>query len=177
MKYLIPFLLVFASCQLVPSNRTDTTSLTASESIANQQQQTIKSIMETQKPPPVRIDFGTNSVEVAQAYRHEIELTGSGSTSAGASSASSFLKKNSLPIGISMLLAAAGAVAIFAAIKYARKQSAAFNAGFTAVDQTFANKIRNIRERAMVSTDHTEISRFNAEIATLESERARVRLN
>jgi hypothetical protein len=109
-----------------------------------------------------------------QPYREEIHYSSNVDATDKEKTTESTSKSVSIPLGVNLILLAAGILAVIFAINRARNSSLAVNALYQTFDSALAGQIRSVRERAILSTDNQTISMLNAQIADLEAQRGRL---
>lgn len=190
MKAVIAILscLLLTGCgALLPSTNQRSQSAQESSKAVASQAQTLKKVVEGSKPPEIKIGGWGNTVEFAGRlpdekpvvgidvpYRESVQYKSSLETDNHAASESDFWSKSTIPMGVNLMLLAAGILAIIFAINRARQSSAAANAAFQATDAGLASLIRSLRDRASTSTDPARIADYQTQIAELESQRGRL---
>lgn len=112
---------------------------------------------------------GTNAV-----VREVIEATSSDLTDAGSKDKATGFFSVTLPMGVKLLLLAAGSGALLLVIWLIRRSSAAADAAFRVADQGAAVAISHVENALATTTDPTELSKLNALRATLEKERGKL---
>lgn len=189
---------LLTSCSLLPSHKTESQSLKTSESLKASQSETLRRIT-TGTPAPSRdvkvggllnrVELKSDPIPPGVAYtsaapvvavqlpRDEINYRSSLNTDADSDSAAKGKFSMSIPVGVSLLLAAAGILAVLFAIKRVRQSSAAVDVAMSAADQALKGRIQAFRDRAMLSTDPHEIAAANAHIASLEADRGKLAAN
>lgn len=178
---------------LLPSTNQRSQSAQESSKAVASQAQTLKKVVEGTKPPEIKIGGWGNKIDFAGRYFEEPKVTGidvpiqstvpyresvqyqsSLETDNHAASESDFWSKSTIPMGVNLMLLAAGILAIIFAINRARQSSAAANAAFQTADAGLASLIRSLRDRASTSTDPARIADYQTQIAELESQRGRL---
>lgn len=170
-------LLLMWGCGMVPSSKTNTLDSRAAGSATAQHETTLRRATEGVLPANVTITIGkggtVNYVPPAVSVPFKEELVVD--DDAGQSSESTFswarLDKQVIPWGIRLCLAALGILLLVWAIKYLRRSSPAVDAVLRVADEGIATRVARYQERAIASTDPSEIARMTASIASLQAER------
>lgn len=190
MKALVSILACLLLCgcgALLPSTSQRSQSAQESSKAVASQSQALKKVVEGNKPPEIKIGGWGNTVEfsgkapddkpvvgVDVPYRETTEYKSSLATDNDSSSKADFWSKSTIPMGVNLMLLAAGILAIIFAVNRARQSSAAANAAFQAADSGLASLIRSLRDRAATNTDPARIAEFQTQIAELEAQRGRL---
>lgn len=153
---------LLAGCShLIPTERTESAGVKASETISATHDLTVEAAVKTLAPT-----ISTNGGSI-RIYSKAAQVAGSTENI----SANSLLK---IPFGVKLMLLAGGLGALTAVIWFIRRQYAAVDVAFRTADQGFARAIEKVRARAVAATDHREIALAQQEIAQLEAERGRI---
>lgn len=179
-------LLVGCGTLLPSSNQRSQSAQESSKAVASQSQ-TLKKVVEGNKPPEIKIGGWGNTVEFAGRlpderpvvgvdvpYRESVQYQSSLATDNHATSEADFWSKSTIPMGVNLMLLAAGILAVLFAVRIARNSSAAANVAFQTADAGLASLIRSLRDRASTSTDPARIADYQTQIAELESQRGRL---
>ena len=160
------------------SLRKESSSVNATENLAHKQDNLAEAALEGKHAPVPSLtisgDENKIDLQVAQEpYNQRSKFMGGLATNARSTEHWTYDLTTSIPLGISLLLVAAGLAAIILAIRSARRSSAAIDTGFQAADNALAAMIRQFRSKA-ASKPTPEI---HAAIADLEAERGRLQSN
>lgn len=188
--------LLLAGCgTLLPStNQRSRSAQETSKSVAAQKQ-SLQKVVEGNKAPEIRVGGWGNKVDFAgryfeepqvtgidiapersspRPYRERVEYSSELDTDHAADSASTWWSRTTIPMGVNLLLLAAGILAVIFAVNRARQSSAAANAAFQVTDAGLASLIRSLRDRSAIATDPSRIAELQTQIAELESQRGRL---
>lgn len=198
------FACLFAGCSILPQKRTDSAAVATVEKAAQSNAEKFSRVVEGQPAPApvvtppahVTVSGSSNAVtfaapasgpytsgmtlgpgafpSAAVGYREEVTFEANTSASAGTSETASAFSKVSLPLGVSLILFAAGIVAVFLAIRFARRSSAAVNVAWEAGDQFAAGIVRKLKNLSATETDERELAWLNQFRAEIEEERGRM---
>lgn len=169
-----------AGCgSLVPVERSRSQSVQATESLAVEQERTIRRMLEVTPaaaaPPAASSPKGP--APVAQPLREELSYTTSTRTGAGSAQLASGQDRSSIPLGVKLVLLAAGVASLVGALLLAWRYAKATAAGqaLALADDVLAQRVRALRAESATSTDQQAIARVQAQVAELEAERGRLR--
>lgn len=123
-------------------------------------------------PAPVRIPLPEVTPPVP--FEETVTVNSEAAAKVSEDRKDTLASKVSLPLGVSLLIFAAGVLAVLYAIRTARVSSGAVDAAFGAADEVLKRGIDRARERAMNSVDAAEIAREQTRIATYEAERGKL---
>lgn len=193
---LLSFAVLLSGCgALLPSRKSESAAVKAAESVSTTQNETVRHIVKAPaqkapeqteikigglgnkvdvrfpEPPPQERQIACEPAQYQSDTTYSIQRTGKAGIKED-------LKGNfdvSIPMGVNLLLLAGGVIAIVIAIKIAKNSSASTKAAFDMADSVIAHRIRAFRERVAQSTDASELARLNAEIASLEADRGRLK--
>lgn len=193
---LILLLIVTPGCgMLLPSTRNRGQSAQESSRAVATQEQTLSRVVKGTPKPDITVGGWGNKVEFvgrlpaepevrgidvpyaspqAEPYSEQTEFHSSLATDHDSEASGSFLSKTTIPMGVNLMLLAAGILAVLFAVRMARNSSAAANVAFQTADAGLASMIRSLRDRAAVSTDPGRIADYQTQIAELESQRGRL---
>jgi len=195
MKLLILFtfgVLIFTACSLLPTNRTQESSLKTSENLGSQNAVLVKHTVEGEKAPTVpnlTVSGASNQVEItvnpardAALYRAitEVDSTSDQSATSKLSERSKF--SMSLPWGIALCATALGILGVTFALKYAiktaRASSVAVDQAFQTGDNFLGEFIRQTRTKmndAMLAGKQAEAAAHAQSLAEIESQRGKLK--
>lgn len=153
----------------------ESTSVKATENLAHEQNSIATQSLSGQHAPvpSLSIEGDDNTIDVKvepEPYRQETTFGGGIIARARSTDMFSHDLKTYLPWGISLILLAAGIMAILYALKAARRSSAAVDASFGAADTALANTIKQLRSRVAAGPDPA----IQSTIADLEADRGKL---
>lgn len=155
-------ILLLVGCgTLMPSESTSEETARATSSIANRQTQSFSAVLEAAKP--VTHD------------RSEISYSAESGQQASSDQAAWFERVTQIPMGVKLLLLAAGGLAIFFVVRLVMKHSAAATAVAGASDEAIASTIRWLRQKATSTTDPQVKVDLQGQVAELEAQRGRMK--
>lgn len=123
---------------------------------------------------PRQTAFASPPLAPVEPYREEISYNVNSDSKDKGTSASSFMKESTIPLGVNLALLGIGILIVMYAIKYARASSLSANAAYTAVDSALAEQIRAFRAKAITATDPQTITLLQSQIAEMESQRGKL---
>lgn len=163
-------LAILTGCgQLIPMKRSEQEGMKANQTIATEHELTVRRVVE-----PV-IGNGLTWSNGALPMRQDLEIHDRATVAGQSHEEAKGWYKQTVPLWVSLIGLGVGILIFFFAIKYARKSSPAVDAAWGAADNAVAGVIRNLRAKAVASTDAEELARLNGHIAELEGDRGRMR--
>jgi hypothetical protein len=180
-----------AGCSaLLPStNQRSQSAQESSRSVASQSQ-SLSKVVQGQKAPEIHVGGWGNKVEFSgkmpadqpvigvdvpqSGYQERTDFKSEVDTDNDATSAAHWWSKSTIPMGVNLLLLAAGILAIIFAVRRMMNASAAAHAALSTADAGLASLIRSLRDRAALASDPARIAEFQTQIAELESQRGRI---
>ena len=176
--------ILLCSCgSLLPSERQRSESVRATENLAVEQERTIRRVLEVTPQNSLagtRVSPGLTGsrdpVVTVTPLREDLSYTTKTRTGAGSANRSEASLVESIPLGVKILLVAAGTGALVLAVRYAVKsvRGTAIGEAIALADSSLSASIRAKRHAAQVETDPATMARLNAEIAESEAERGRL---
>lgn len=185
---------LIAGCSILPTKRSEESAVKTTDRLSSEQNLTVRRVIEGEKRaephpmPNVTVSGASNQVEIAinpspsgtnsHPFAETLEIGSSLGQTAASAEAATGRASVSIPLGVSLGLAAVGLTALVFAVRYAitsaRKSSAAVDATLKAVDSEIAARIRGRRTTVASTTDPAEMAWLNSEIADEESLRGRL---
>lgn len=160
-------LMLTSGCSsLLPTRKSDSSNVRAAETLASVQSFILdKVVAPAIKPEPVNSNY-----PVATKLHVESVANTSGIENISASDKS----KVTIPMWINMIGFSIAILLLLFAVGLVRKYSKTADVIIDTADSGFASVIRSIRDRAITTDNHREMSLFNSIIASLESERGKL---
>ncbi len=195
-QFLTLVLLGLASCSLIPVKKTQTDVFRGAEQFTGTNALLFKKVVDGEKSqsfPSVTVSGASNTVNFSSSpaitggarltstpYHEEVELgntTGQVTTSIQEEKSK---RSVSIPLGVSLILAAVGLVGCVLAVRFAINSSATAKAVASAADAAMANRVRTwkakseaLRDIASKSTDPVVINDTQRQLTTLQEEIAK----
>lgn len=126
-------------------NRTKTAKINDNAHSFDANAQTVQSVIEGEKTPvtPVSVSGQSNAVSIvvqppSKPYTATTTVSASSNLAQSETQTSDFFDKNKLPLSIALAIGGVALLIIIFSVNSARRSSAAFNAAFTAADNTLA---------------------------------------
>jgi hypothetical protein len=161
-----------SGCGLL-SERERSESLKATEALSTQHDLTVRRVLE---PAGQGAAVSKDGVVTVLPLREEVELTSRSTSDAGSRHNANGSSSITIPLGVKLAFAGGGLLLLVYALKtaWAYVRTTALGQGLAVADELAARQIRKFREKAMTTTDPSEIAQLNAHIAELEAERGRL---
>lgn len=189
-------LMICCSCSVLPTKRSEESAVKTTDRLSSEQNLTVRRVIEGEKRqepqplPNLTVSGSSNKIDIALVkapeanqtnrppFREVLEISSALGQTAASAEAATGKASVSLPLGVSLGLAALGLGALVFSIRYAitaaRRSSAAVDSAVEAIDSEIASRIRNRRSTVASTTDPTEMAWLNSEIAEEEALRGRL---
>jgi hypothetical protein len=176
---LVLFGILFANgCSLLPSERHRSEALKTTEAISTSADRTTERTLTVTPEFAMAVrDSNVVAIPLGPSVTEVVKVSSSTATGAGSRENSQASLAVTIPLGVKLLLVAAGIAALVGVVIWARRAAAgtAFGQGLNLADEILARQIRKLRERVSLSSDDGEQKKVLADIGDLEAERGRLK--
>jgi hypothetical protein len=179
LQLLLLFGLFFLNgCSMLPAERQRSEALKTTEQISTSADRTTERTLTVTPEFAMAVrDSNVVAIPLGPSVTEVVKVSSSTATGAGSRENSQASLAVTIPLGVKLLLVAAGIAALVGVVIWARRAAAgtAFGQGLNLADEILARQIRKLRERVSLSSDDGEQKKVLADIGDLEAERGRLK--